>query len=158
VIKNGPYDAILFYDVFDHMVGTPMEKIIGSLRKATKARTSVYARCHPFSARHGGHLYETLNKAYAHLFLSPEEVKELGGTIEKTHEIIAPEIVYPAMMNRLGFNIISTHQAITEPEPIIEAFIPFVLPIWYTKYKINQVSQISRIMSIQFIDYVMRVN
>ncbi len=158
VIKNGPYDVILFYDVIDHMYKSPTDKIMWSLRKATRSRTAIYARCHPFSSRHGNHLYESLNKAYAHLFLTDNEIAELGGKPELTHTIINPEIVYPAMLNKMGFTIVNAYPVILQPESIIKAFLPFIHPLWYSKYKITDIQQIIKIISIQFVDYIMRIN
>lgn len=159
VIENGPYDVVLMYDVIDHMTNDMLEAVFWDLRKAIRPNTTFYVRCHPYSSRHGTHLYETYNKAYAHLFLTNQEIINGGGKIIKTFEIIDPVTTYPAMFEKLGFNIINTSQVITAPEPNIEQFMKLLMPVWYAKQKktVDQKHILSTI-SIQFIDYVLKAN
>lgn len=159
VKEKGPYDIVLMYDVYDHRSREySIEPILQLLPKITTPKALIYARVHPFSSRHGGHLYETLNKAYVHLFLTPPEIEKLGGKLDTYSRIIHPEVVYPATWGKLGFPIVSQKSSIVVPEPIIETFLPFVAPLWHQQCKITDFSQILHIMSIQFIDYVLRPN
>lgn len=74
----GPYDIILLFDVLDHVEGAPAS-ILKEVQHLLSDKGRVYVRCHPWCSRHGGHLYEKLNKAYAHLVLDDIELTRLGG-------------------------------------------------------------------------------
>lgn len=73
------YDIIMLYDVLDHC-----EDPVGLMKQVhslMKRNGIVYARCHPWSSKHASHLYKSgLNRAYIHLFLTWEELIELGHT------------------------------------------------------------------------------
>lgn len=156
VQRNGPYDVILLYDLLDHMVSESMNEFMTNLRPLMNTKTVLYVRCHPFSSRHGNHLYETLNKAYAHLFLTPDEVTQLGGIPEIVKGVIHPQLVYPAMFNKLGFTIIKQQPMIVQPEATIEAFLPFLVPTWYQRCNIIDAREILQAISIQFVDFTLR--
>jgi len=159
VKKNGPYDIILLYDTYDHRsIEHPIEPVLKLLPEIATKKTLIYVRTHPFSSRHGGHLYETLNKAYIHLFLTPPEITELGGQLNTYSRIIHPEAVYPATWQKFGLSIVNKKEIIVKPEPIIEVFLPFIAQKWEQQCYITDPTQIIRIMSIQFIDYILRLN
>jgi 2-polyprenyl-3-methyl-5-hydroxy-6-metoxy-1,4-benzoquinol methylase len=70
------FDLVILYDVLDHCEN-PLEIMahVGSLVKKTG---QVCVRCHPWTSRHATHLCrQGINKAYLHLFLSYEELKEI---------------------------------------------------------------------------------
>ncbi len=77
VRDKGPYDAILVYDVLDHVEGVTVPTIVKLLGNLGHGGTKIYARCHPWTSRHGGHLYHSLNKAFAHLVFTRDELAEL---------------------------------------------------------------------------------
>ena len=70
--QNGPYDIILLYDVLDH-VKSP-EDVLKQVASISNANTKIFVRFHPWIGRHGGHLYKDLNKAWAHLVFTEEEL------------------------------------------------------------------------------------
>lgn len=74
--ENGPYDFVLLYDVLDH-TENPVE-ILNKVRQIVNENSKIFVRCHPFSSRHGTHLYRKLNKAYVQLVFTDEELTELG--------------------------------------------------------------------------------
>jgi len=78
VVENAPYDIIMVHDVIDHMASEPVA--IDVMKKAfdvAHRRARVFARCHPWMTRHGGHLYQECNKAWIHLLLKKEELETL---------------------------------------------------------------------------------
>ena len=76
-LKKGSYDIIFLYDVLDHAVD-PVG-IMAHIKYLTAAAATVYVRCHPWTSRHASHLPKIgLNKAYIHLFLTYEEIVDLG--------------------------------------------------------------------------------
>lgn len=74
---NEMFDVIFLFDVIDHCVDA--ENIMRQVRRLLKPNGIVYVRCHPWTALHAVHLAQQgLNKAFIHLFLTVEELKELG--------------------------------------------------------------------------------
>lgn len=154
IIKKGPYDVIMLYDVVDHMIGSDTRDSFETLNKLLKPSSIIYMRCHPYSSRHGSHLYKTLNKAYAHLFLTEKEITDRGGKSEKTFQIINPDVVYKAMFNYSDLSITSTNKTIVEPENIIKTCLPFISYRWINNN--YEDTTIVNILSYQFIDYTVR--
>lgn len=75
-LKDHFYDVILLYDVLDHCLD-PMG-VMDIVKRTLRLGGKVYVRCHPWTSKHAMHLYKDgLNKAYFHLFLQWEEIKEL---------------------------------------------------------------------------------
>jgi 2-polyprenyl-3-methyl-5-hydroxy-6-metoxy-1,4-benzoquinol methylase len=75
-LKNNHYDVIFLYDVLDHCEDPLF--IMDQIKKLIKPSGTVYVRCHPWTSKHATHLYKQgINKAYLHLFLSYNEIKEL---------------------------------------------------------------------------------
>lgn len=119
VIENGPYDVILIYDVVDHI--NNQQERIDLLTKAKEVKTNngkIYLRTHPFCSRHGGHLYRTLNKAYAHLVFTPQELESLGHPLqEKFYNAIHPRINYDSLFKSAGLQKISDSISFDPIEP-----------------------------------------
>jgi len=112
--EKGPYDAILLYDVLDHC-HAPVEalkQVVSVLAPEGK----VYVRCHPWCARHGGHLYRTLNKAYAHLFLSDEAVTKLSNNAAGPQRVVHPLKTYGDWFAEAGLKVQSEDTVREKPE------------------------------------------
>ena len=75
---DAPYDIVLIYDVLDH-ADNPVE-ILQKVAELTNESSKIFVRCHPFSARHGTHMYRKLNKAYIQLVFTDEELQTMGLT------------------------------------------------------------------------------
>ena len=102
LIKNhGPYDMILMYDVFDHIPEDQVDSSLLLLRSLCASHTIIKFRFHPFTAIHGGHLYEKLNKAYAHLFLSESEIAQYSSCFVR--KINRPLKTYHETLSKNGF-------------------------------------------------------
>lgn len=77
-LPSNNYDIIMLYDVLDHCED-PL-KVMADVKRLLKWGGVVYVRCHPWTSKHGSHLYKDgLNKAYIHLFLTWEEAKGIIG-------------------------------------------------------------------------------
>jgi 2-polyprenyl-3-methyl-5-hydroxy-6-metoxy-1,4-benzoquinol methylase len=86
VKQAGPYDTILIYDVIDHIMGQAMSMILHQAKAVLAPGGKIYLRTHPWTGRHGGHLYRKLNKAFAHFLLTDDELMTLG--VEQDPKII----------------------------------------------------------------------
>lgn len=66
----------------------------------------IYLRCHPWSGRHGGHLYRKINKAFVHLILRDDELKDLDiQTDDFNNKIIYPLFAYGKAIENAGLKI-----------------------------------------------------
>jgi 2-polyprenyl-3-methyl-5-hydroxy-6-metoxy-1,4-benzoquinol methylase len=110
VVKNsGPYNIVLLYDVVDHIESTDEElvKRLKELKSILAPNAKVYVRCHPWSSRHGTHLYRQLNKAYVHMVFTDEEIKKMGYTQEKARKFKHPVTDYNNLWTAAGFKVIN---------------------------------------------------
>lgn len=62
-----PYDHILIYDHLEH-IHDPIN-ILKSASQQLSYNGIIHLWCHPYTSKHGGHLFE-LNKAYSHILLN----------------------------------------------------------------------------------------
>lgn len=116
VVKNGPYSVILMYDVIDHIVNEDPIELLKRLRPLLKPNGKVYVRCHPWCSRHATHLYHDLNKAYAHLVFSEQELQNLGHFGgQKVKRVIHPILSYNDMFVQSGFRLSAQPQIMREP-------------------------------------------
>jgi 2-polyprenyl-3-methyl-5-hydroxy-6-metoxy-1,4-benzoquinol methylase len=105
VKQNGPYDAILLYDVLDHAQKESPSELLKKAKSVLKQDGKIFVRCHPWSSRHGGHAYRKLNKAFVHLVFKPEELVELGlGDLEFNHKFVYPIAAYNKIVEEAGLN------------------------------------------------------
>ena len=114
---NGPYDVILAFDVFDHT-----EDPIGSLKEAKDLLADhgrIHIKFHPWCSRHGGHVYHHINKAYAHLFLSNEDLK-LSSDVEHTNKVFYPIKSYDDMIEQAGLRVVSKEITRQKPEDFFQ--------------------------------------
>lgn len=85
---NKPYDVILLYDVLDN--ADDPSNILKLIKNLCNKNTKIHVRCHPWTSRHGSHLYYQLNKAYIHLIFNDIELSKLGINIGFFNKIYAP--------------------------------------------------------------------
>jgi SAM-dependent methyltransferase len=78
VKAQGPYDRILLYDVLDHLEGVNPHDVLRVLAGLIAPKGQLFCRCHPWTSKHGSHFYESVNKAYIHLALTPDELTQAG--------------------------------------------------------------------------------
>lgn len=110
VKEESPYDIIILYDVIDHLEGDP-SVVLGELKDLLSSEGKIYIRFHPWSSRHGGHLYRDINKAFVHLIFTEEELNSMGYKIEEPNlRIIFPinnyeEIIRKSKLKKISSNI-----------------------------------------------------
>lgn len=157
VASEGPYDIVLVYDVVDHASEEPSEV----LRKAGSVLADdgrIHLRCHPWSGRHGGHLYRKLNKAFAHLVFGEEELKGMGMGPTDNRKIHFPLSAYDRAITEAGLEAVSdleVDRQDVEPffrsNPLVSSRIlaSFGLDEWTDDKPGYQMSQC-------FVDYVLK--
>lgn len=97
VKAQGPFDAVLLYDVLDHCEN-PVATLT-QLAEVVTPDTKVFCRCHPWTGPHGGHYYQQKNKAYVHLVFTDDELQKLG--------------LKPVFVQKVKFPIRDEHQWFT---------------------------------------------
>ena len=152
---HAPYNVILLYDVFDHIPEEKVDSAFNLLRSLCNEKTVLKMRCHPFTSIHGGHLYQKLNKAYAHLFLDDKTAEPYVDGF--TRRIQRPLFTYRDTVQKNGFIIkrdeiiksaISDNVAsiIKSPEIVKHiyhlfnadpAWVDYILPIEFVDYTIG---------------------
>ena len=107
VKEKGPYDIIVLYDVLDHLEDTTMLDCLRFLRQILHIDGKIYIRAHPFIARHGGHAYTQINKAFVHLFLLESELKYFCPNLKNypTQKVIYPVKTYKDQIDQSGLNV-----------------------------------------------------
>lgn len=106
VVKNGPYDAVLMFDVLDHLKGEKPVDVLKKIRSVMDDKGLLYCYVHPFTSKHATHLYNKLNKAYLHLVFTPEELKQILPDFEgePNFGVKYPLKEYAAMFMEAGFH------------------------------------------------------
>lgn len=113
-----PYDRVILYDVLDHLKGDDPIAVLTNIRDMLKPGGIVFCRCHPWTARHGSHLYEQINKAYLHLALTPDELAKAGYVSDYNLRLVKPMAAYNSWFAGAGFTV---ERKITS-DPIPEFF------------------------------------
>ena len=118
VKQHAPYDVILLYDVLDHIQNAEPGEVLRQIANIKTPGGKIYVRCHPWCCRHGAHLYKTLNKAFAHLVFTDEELLSMGVRPDKVNVILHPRSAYSQYFKVAGLETVSF-------QPIDELVEPF---------------------------------
>lgn len=156
--KRKPYDFILMYDVIDHL-----ENSVETLLKVKSLLSNdgfIFARCHPWSSRHGGHLYQQMNKAFLHFVLSPEDLKNklnLNLVDFPKQMVHAPLMEYENMFKQSQLKIKETSTDTTSPEDFFnnnECVWASISEEWQkSPHKNKSWRTVKYQMSLNFVDY-----
>jgi len=154
VVDNGPYDVILMFDVLDH---AEMEDPIQLLKKARDVLTKngkLYVKCHPWSSRHGSHIYEqNVNKAFAHLIFDEVELTRIFGTAGRiTLPVTHPIQTYNDWFKDAAWEIESEYVSRTKVEKF---FMKKELHDRIAKHYPSEEDKFEKYISIDFVDYVL---
>jgi len=153
-VAQKQYDFIILYDVIDHLEGQNPDEFLVWIASLLAPNGKVFVRCHPWTARHGGHLYEKLNKAYIHLALTTDELSKMGLRVPSNLKIARPLATYDNLITKAGFNI-DTRKGQSEP---VEKFFSgdildrIIKVTW--RGNIDHATAL-KIMTNEFIDYVL---
>lgn len=104
VEKYSPFDVVLLYDVLDHCQ-SPTE-VLNLVKSVCNSSSRIHVRCHSWMSRHGGHLYKTLNKAWAHLLLTEEELEFLNVKLPFLQKYFFPIDNQKKWFYDSGFNVL----------------------------------------------------
>ncbi len=108
VRSKGPYDIVLVHDVLDHIVLIDPIQALRQIHSILSMKGRVYIRNHPWSSRHGGHLYSKLNKAFIHLAFDETELVRINGLqCDPNIRITNPLETYRYWFDQAGFKIVS---------------------------------------------------
>jgi 2-polyprenyl-3-methyl-5-hydroxy-6-metoxy-1,4-benzoquinol methylase len=159
VTKTGPYDIILVNDVIDHS-GDPLKALM-QIQKLKTAQGKVLMRCHPWTSRHGTHLYKQLNKAYLHLVFTTDELYEMGLEETATQPALDPLTLYRSLIKEAGFTILK-EETVTHPIELFFTHQDEVLRRIKDKWKTSTNPNLANgsefpkeILEIQFVDYTL---
>ena len=158
VRSEGPYDAILIYDVLDHSHESP-EEVLLKAKSLLSEEGKIYLRCHPWTGRHGSHAYRKINKAFVHLVFDEKELSELGVIMEHNRKILRPINTYNKAIEDAGLKRsepeVDTQEveAFFEENPLVRSRILNSLGLtnWTSDTPAFQMSQC-------FLDYVLSAN
>lgn len=157
--QKAPYDVILLYDVLDHCVDIEPVEILKSIAPLMGQETKLYLRCHPFSASHGTHGYYSLNKAYAHLFFTPEELATLGDKPEKVR-VLEPlnriDGQYRDWITAAGLSVVGKpNKIMSEPHPFfLDPFMLAELNRLHYKSPTDH-ETLKNMLAVNFVDYIL---
>lgn len=105
VENSGPFDIILVWDVIDHMTVNAAVENLKKLKLLLAPHGKIILRTHPWTSRHGSHLYLQLNKAYAHLAFTEEELKSLGFHQEEVLKFLDPMEDYKSLLDAANLKL-----------------------------------------------------
>ena len=101
VAKIQKFDVVLLYDVLDHIQPNRVEAAFRTIASVCSPNTKVHVRCHPWTSPHGGHVYENVNKAFAHFFMDEARLQKHQN--EYVNPIIRPMHTYRSWFKEYGF-------------------------------------------------------
>ena len=158
VKENGPYDVILINDVLDHNTDPDMMKKVKSIKTETGR---IYMRCHPWTSRHGTHLYKQLNRAYLHLVFTEDELYAMGLKETKATILLDPLETYRKMISEAGLKVLNEDH-IKHPVEIFFTHEEAVLRRIKEKWATSKNPSLAKgktfprdILEIQFADFVL---
>lgn len=152
VVDNSPYDIILLHDVLDHIeIHNPIEALL-KVKSVLSPDGRIYVRNHPWSSRHGGHLYLHKNLAFLHLVMDEVELTRVSGLeSEYNIKVITPLDTYRHWFNEVGFKI-DSEMVISSP---IESFFKDTPCIFNRLSKLWPEGNPYDHMKIDFVEYVL---
>jgi len=156
VIELGPYDSIVMYDVIDHIVDRPLIDIVNDIKLVMNKDSTLYVFAHPWTGPHGGHLYEFINKAYAHLLINKEFLNSICPDRTKCVEILKPQSHYKTLFED-NFKV-KDKKAFNQPPNswVVENLVPILLNEVFDNK--TQQDQLIKIISLAGIYYQLTNN
>lgn len=153
---NGPYDAILMFEVLDHIENETPVDFLKKAHSVLADNGKIYLRCHPFTSRHATHLYRDLNKAWIHLVFTPEELAQIvpNAKTEPNIGVSRPIARYKQFFEEAGFKI-ENKKEITD---IVEPFFKTPKIAERIMKTVGFGSFPDYQMSLSFVDYVLTKN
>jgi hypothetical protein len=148
--KLRPFDTILIYDVLDHVPEIVAIDCLIKARSILKPGGKIHIRFHPYTARHGTHLYTALNKAYAQFILPPDELQALGMDMNLMLPMTDPLSYYQKLVDDTGLKIVEKN--------VIKYDLPTIFRSGEAHNILTQrlgAIDASTIINIDFVDYIL---
>jgi SAM-dependent methyltransferase len=153
VREQAPFDIVLLHDVLDHAVLMDPIQILMQVKSVLAPRGRVYVKNHPWSSRHGGHLYLQKNKAYLHLVLDSVELSRAGGLqCEPNVRVLKPLETYRHWFSQAGFHVASEIPILDQVEPFFTD--PGIINNRLKAHFDNQATMINH-LSVSFAEYIL---
>lgn len=147
------FDLIILYDVLDHLVGRDPVELLKSLSGMLSPHGKIFIRCHPWTSKHGGHVYETINKAYIHLAYTADELLKMGVNLEPNLKINRPIATYEKWFKSANCTIFSKNITSEKVSDIVTSkYLNRIIETTWGDQAISR-EQAVKIMSNSFIDY-----
>lgn len=152
----GPFDVVLINDVLDHIVMIDPIQAMRQVRSVVAPKGRVFLRCHPWSSRHGGHIYMRENKAFLHLIFDQTELLRIGGwSADHNIKVINPIDTYRFWFSSSGFKIKSEIPIVNKVE---EFFLkPSIINERLIKIWPNE-EEMRKNLEISFVEYVLEAS
>lgn len=117
VLENAPYEAVLIYDVLDHVSDETPVEVLERTKSVLSPTGKIYVRCHPWCGRHGAHLYRKLNKAFIHVVFTDEELLEMGIPNDEPNQLVkSPLAEYRSWFKNAKLKVVEENISSTNPE------------------------------------------
>jgi hypothetical protein len=142
-----PYDVII-HDSLEYSQSPIDRLVMASHLLSDKGR--IYLRCHPWSSRHGMDNLRVFNKAFAHLYLTDLELKEMGITSLPTQRVINPE-TYREWITAAGLMIRRARNITQSVENVFRGSI--MSPVLKDLYTTTEFPE--DMLKICYIDYIL---
>lgn len=154
------FDYILLNDVIDHC-SDPYE-IFDKINNLLADDGIVFCRCHPWTSRHGTHIYKKLNKAFIHIIFSEEELSKFDIDPLPTMKTLDPINTYKEIIKLSNFDIV-TEKITTTPVEMLFSLDPVIVRriknLWIEEGNNPYADGINfprEILEIDFIDFVFK--
>jgi len=155
VRKHGIFEIILLHDVLDHIEVVDPVTALQQVRTVMNRESRVYIRTHPWCSRHGGHVYEDLNKAFLHLVFDDVELTRICGS-QAMHNV---KVSRPLDTYRYWFKTAGLE--IRSEIPIRKEVEPFFLEPSYANQRLRQKwddpLQMVQDLEIEFVEYMLQI-
>jgi SAM-dependent methyltransferase len=151
------YDVIFLYDVLDHC-NEPLD-VLHHVARLLAPGGTVYVSCHPWTSRHGGHLYRQLNKAFVHLYLDHGQLLSRGIKPEAIYRVYQPLKTYRQWFVTAGLTVKREEPRYSEGP--LEPFFRTTPGVWdyltrcFHDLHIDE-QKIQRILELEFVTYVLQ--
>lgn len=151
--KNAPFDVVIIYDVIDHIKEADPVGLLNEVKNSLTSDGRIYLRTHPWCSRHGGHLYDKINKAFLHMCLDETELLRLFGvSTEEVYPITQPTDIYRKWIKSAGL-VIKDESMVTQK---VEDF--FLNPPAALRKRLEYANADLSQMSIEYVDYILEAN
>ena len=157
VQSHNPYDYILMYDVLDHIHDNSQLSALNYCSSVLAPHGKLIVRCHPYFGRTGAHQMNDINKAFVHVVLTDEELRQLVPNPHYIHagnKWIDPEKTYEDFFAKARLKIVSKNVT----RDIVEDFFKTNESISERIIQNTKSTQFPEsTLSINFVDYVLEL-